>query len=180
MKFEYKGTEYDTDENNRLQLTTDKGLKQAFINKWFGNDEATKRSFAATTKEDWMFDYALLAAKSESINMAVTSGKYSAPGTYPEWVIESFETYVRNVTKEIEVPEFVFNYAEGLTEEAMTLVGYVMMLLGEADKEDLEWGGLEYPNGYKEWLDEDAMHRVLLLHGIGRGFKKAEVKNDED
>lgn len=91
MKFNYKGIEWDTDKNNRLQVTKDEGLKQATIDAYFpdGLDNVSKKELA--------FQQALLCARYESIISEITGGTYSMAGTYPEWVLKEAEDYSKEM-----------------------------------------------------------------------------------
>lgn len=71
MKFNYKGQQYNTYENNRLQVTDDEGLKLATINAFFDDSEEALN----TPVIDLVFQLALMSARYEDIVEPITAEK---------------------------------------------------------------------------------------------------------
>lgn len=96
MIFEYKDKKYNTSEPNRMQLTDDKGLKQAVIDQWFGD---AQKKF---TLQDALYELAIVEARSETIIEEVTAGKMTYAATYPEWVLRAFHEHFEDKFIEFE------------------------------------------------------------------------------
>ena len=87
MEFDYKGKTYDTDSSAIIFTTTeDHSFKLALITKWTGES----KTFETEKELDLTYELCLLEAKSESIIDEVTGGELSYPGSYPSFVIDSF------------------------------------------------------------------------------------------
>lgn len=87
MEFDYKGKTYDTDSSTRIFTTTeDHGFKLTLIVSWMDQN----LTFETQKELDLTYKLCLLEAKSQSIIAAVSGGALSDPGTYPQWVIDSF------------------------------------------------------------------------------------------
>ena len=105
MKFNYKGKEWDTDENNRLQVTEDDGLKEALIQAYSNNssDSIIFNDYQGKSQDyinrDLLFQICLLSARYTTIIEEVTGGKYTYAGTYPEWVINAANEYQEELKK---------------------------------------------------------------------------------
>lgn len=92
MKFSYKGTEWNTDESNRLQVTNDAGLKRAVVKAYA--PEGFKE-----TREDLEFELALISARYESIIRTITAGDFSYAGAYPDWVLDSASDHIMQTNR---------------------------------------------------------------------------------
>lgn len=88
MKFTYKGQKYDTDKPQRIQLTEDRGLMMAVINKFYGDSTVPDWT---ETETELRFQLALMSVRYSSILRRLTGDELSIAGTYPDWVIEEVE-----------------------------------------------------------------------------------------
>ncbi|GAB2022094.1 hypothetical protein RyT2_11680 [Pseudolactococcus yaeyamensis] len=97
------------------------------------------------------------------------------------WLVRQLEERYEKVF----VPKMVIDWDKTLAEageDGLTYAGYIDALLGVADEDDLFYGGLEYPEGYLEWIHgngnavDSTLNKIKVINGHVLGFTDVDPK----